>query len=119
MEVYGFSKLAQVYHASELTRRYGIKAYSLHPGFITDTNIQSKNKLFYQLVTKGANIVSKTQEQGAMTSLFCTLSDDAKPGHYHSNCQVVKPSALALDTRRAEECWNESEELIKAKTKSQ
>jgi WW domain-containing oxidoreductase len=117
MEAYGFSKLAQIYHASELTRRYGIKAYSLHPGFINKTSIQSRNKLSHRLIIERMNILSKTLEQGAMTSLFCALSDDAKPGHFHSNCQVAKPSALALDTRRAEECWNESEKLINAKTK--
>jgi hypothetical protein len=33
----------------------------------------------------------KTVEQGAITSLYCSLSDDAKPGHFHSDCQVRKP----------------------------
>jgi hypothetical protein len=61
--------------------------------------------------------VCKTVEQGAMTSLYCALSDDAKPGCFHSDCQVKQPSKLALDTRRAEECWNESEKLINEKIK--
>jgi len=117
LEAYGFSKLAQVYHASELTRRYGIKAYSLHPGFIFNTKIQSGHKSLIRMIIERLNLISKTMEQGAMTSLYCALSDDAKPGHFHSNCQVTKPSALALDTRRAEECWNESEKLINTKTK--
>lgn len=117
IQVYGFSKLAQIYHASEITRRYRIKAYSLHPGFIVNTKIQTRHRLLHRLIIERLNLLSKTMEQGAMTSLYCALSDDAKPGHYHSNCQVSKASALALDTRRAEECWNESEKLINTKTK--
>ena len=114
---YAISKLAQIYHTSELTRRYGIKAYSLHPGSILITNLNqhrsSIEKIFLQLFS----IVAKTSEQGAMTSLYCALSDDAKPGYFHSNCRVRKPSKLALDTRRAEECWHESEKIINEKIK--
>ena len=116
MKAYGLSKLAQIYHASELTRRYGIKAYSLHPGFIYNTKIISRPELQRQAMLQCLSVLSKTAEQGAMTSLYCALSDNAKSGHYHSNCRVTEPSALALDARRAEECWNESEKLIKAKT---
>jgi len=111
------SKLAQIYHASELTRRYGIKAYSLHPGVLMSTNLQQHKSLIQRIILQLLSIVGKTVEQGAMTSLYCALSDDAKPGHYHSNCQVAEPSQLALDTRRAEECWNESEKLINERIK--
>ncbi len=116
-EAYGFSKLAQIYHASELTRRYGIKAYSVHPGILMGTKFNQQKSFIGRTILKLLSIIGKTIEQGAMTSLYCALSDDAKPGHFHSNCQVRKPSALALDTRRAEECWNESEKLIKERMK--
>ena len=56
---------------------------------------------FVRLMMKRMNILSKTLEQGTVISRFCALSDDSKPGYFHSNCQVMKPSALALDTRRA------------------
>jgi NAD(P)-dependent dehydrogenase (short-subunit alcohol dehydrogenase family) len=111
-EAYGISKLAQIYHASELTRRYGIKAYSLHPGALFSTNFNKHKSVIERIILKLLSIIGKTVEQGAMTSLYCALSNDAKPGHFHSDCQVRKPSQLALDTRRAEECWNESEKLI-------
>ena len=117
MEAYGLSKLAQIYHASELTRRYGIKAYSLHPGILMSTGFNQKKSFIERIILQLLSVVGKTTEQGAMTSLYCALSDDAKPGHFHSNCQVKEPSALALDIRRAEECWNESEKLINAKMK--
>ena len=112
---YALSKLAQIQHASELTRRYGIKAYAVHPGTISSTNLKTRQTLLSQLIINSLFFVCKTVEQGAMTPLYCALSDDAKPGYYYSNCQVTKPSDLALDTRRAEKCWNESEKLINEK----
>jgi WW domain-containing oxidoreductase len=117
LEAYGFSKLAQIYHASELTRRYGIKAYSLHPGVLMGTKFNQQKTFIKRIILQLLSIIGKTNEQGAMTSLFCALSDDVEPGHFHSNCQVRKPSVLALDTRRAEECWNESEKLINERIK--
>ncbi|CAF1287605.1 unnamed protein product [Rotaria sordida] len=116
-EAYAISKLAQIYHASELTRRYGIKAYSLHPGTIMNTNLNQFRPLIERIIITLFSVIGRTVEQGSMTSLYCALSDDAKPGHYHSNCQVRKPSQLALDNYRAEECWNESEKLINEKIK--
>lgn len=112
---YGLSKLAQIYHASELYRRYGIKAYSLHPGTIMNTSLNQHKSLFERLILQLLSIVGKTIEQGSMTSLYCALSDDAKPGHFHSNCQVTSPSTLAQDPQHAEQCWIESEKLIDAK----
>lgn len=112
MHAYGISKLAQIWHASELTRRYGIKAYSLHPGGITDTNIHQRNKLLDRFLFQCGILICKTVQQGCMTTLFCALSDDAKPGHYHSNCSVREPSQLALDQSRAEQCWEETEKLL-------
>ncbi|CAF1376168.1 unnamed protein product [Adineta ricciae] len=115
--VYALSKLAQIYHASELTRRYGVKAYSLHPGTIISTNLQRNRPLFRRVAFQILSMIGKTVEQGSMTTLFCALSDDAKPGCYHSDCQVRRSSQLAMDTRRAEQCWNETEKLIKEKIK--
>jgi len=115
MKAYAISKLAQIWHASELYRRYGIKAYSLHPGTIAATGLQRQQAPVAQLFIMLINVISKTIEQGAMTSLYCALSDDAQPGQYHSDCHVVQPSKLGQDTRRAEECWEQSEKLINEK----
>lgn len=117
IEAYGLSKLAQIYHASELTRRYGIKAYALHPGMIMNTNFNQNKSFIERFILQLLSIIGKTVEQGAMTSLYCSLSDDAKSGQYHSNCQVKQPSKLALDIHLAEECWNQSEKLINEKIK--
>ncbi|CAF3771958.1 unnamed protein product [Rotaria socialis] len=114
---YASSKLAQIYHASELTRRYGVKAYSLHPGTIMSTNINHNRSLIKRILFQLLSVIGKTVEQGSMTCVFCALSNDAVPGHFHSDCQVRKPSKLALDKHRAAECWNESEKLINEKLK--
>nr|AEN94431.1 short chain dehydrogenase retinoldehydrogenase-like protein [Philodina roseola] len=115
VHAYGISKLAQIWHASELTRRYGIKAYSLHPGGVSDTHIHQRNRLLDRILFQCGMVISKTVQQGCMTTLFCALSDDARPGHYHSNCCVREPSNLACDQRRAKECWEKTEELIAAR----
>ncbi|UJR30223.1 hypothetical protein I4U23_017761 [Adineta vaga] len=115
--VYALSKLALIYHASELTRRYNVKAYSLHPGIIMSTNLNKYRSLFQRIALQILSMISKTIEQGSMTTLYCVLSNDAKPGCYHSNCHVRRPSQLAMDTGRAEECWNESERIIQEKLK--
>ncbi|CAF3307274.1 unnamed protein product [Rotaria sp. Silwood2] len=80
---YGQSKLAQIWHTWELQRCYGqqgIKAYSLHPGVIYTDITRRAPKLFiliYQLILL---IVGKSLYQGAQTSLYCSLSNQAKPG---------------------------------------
>ena len=117
---YGQSKLAQIWHAFELQRRYGqqgINAYSLHPGMIYTKITRQLTGLFaliYQLILL---IIGKSLYQGAQTSLYCSLSNEAKPGKFHADCKEAKPSSLAYNTRLAEECWEFSERLISEKTK--
>jgi NAD(P)-dependent dehydrogenase (short-subunit alcohol dehydrogenase family) len=70
---YGQSKLAQIWHASELQQRYGqqgINAYSLHSGMIYTEITRRTSKLFeliYQLILL---IIGKSLYQGAQTSLY-------------------------------------------------
>ncbi|UJR12497.1 hypothetical protein I4U23_016672 [Adineta vaga] len=115
------SKLANILHANELQRRYGnqgIKAYSLNPGSIGTTGILRDNKSYKTLIISLLlKIVSKSIRQGAMTSLYCALSDEAQPGKYHSNCRVAQPSSIAYDLKKAQELWELSEKIINEKTK--
>ncbi|CAF1184037.1 unnamed protein product [Didymodactylos carnosus] len=117
---YGQSKLAQIWHAWELQRRYGqlgIKAYSLHPGLIYTDITRGTSKLstlIHQLIL---SIIGKSLFQGAQTSLYCSLSNQAKPGKFHADCKEATSSPLAYNQKLAEGCWEFSEGIIKEKTK--
>ncbi|CAF4991066.1 unnamed protein product, partial [Rotaria sp. Silwood1] len=117
---YGQSKLAQIWHARELQQRYGqqgIKAYSLHPGVIYTDITRRAPKLFALIQKLILMIIGKSLYQGAQTSLYCSLSNQAKPGQFHTDCKEGIPSPLAYDQTLAEECWKFSEDIIKEKTK--
>jgi hypothetical protein len=63
-------------------------------------------------------VIFKTSLEGAQTNLYCALSDEAKPGEYHADCQ---PTAVfhkyAKDDKLAQEWWDYSEEIINDKLK--
>ena len=108
LTAYGESKLANILHAAELQRRYGgegIKAYSLHPGLITSTELTREITSIQAMVFAVLAMFSKTITQGAMTTLYCALSDEAQPGKYHSNCRVAQPNPVAYDSKKAQELW--------------
>lgn len=118
---YGQSKLAQIWHAFELQERYGqqgINAYSLHPGMIYTELTRQTPKLFDLIYRFVLLLVGKSLDQGTQTSLYCSLSDQAKPGKFHGNCKEAKTSPLAYSKKLAEECWEFSERIINEKTKN-
>jgi hypothetical protein len=62
-------------------------------------------------------IFSRTIDQGAMTTLYCALSNEAEPGKYHSNCRIAQPIPVAYNLKKAQKLWELSEQIINAKTK--
>ena len=105
-------------HTIELQRRYGdqgVKAYSLHPGSIVSTELSRDRGVVQSVVMSLLAISGKTIPQGAMTTLYCALSDEAQPGKYHSDCRVAQPNPLVFDSTKTKELWNLSEEIIKEK----
>ena len=112
---YSESKLANILHAFELQRRYGIhgiQAYSLHPGTIFLTELTRDKTFTEALLFNSLRFISKTLNQGAMTILYCALSDEAQPGKYHSNCRVAEPRATAYNSEKAQKLWELSERII-------
>lgn len=116
---YGRSKLANIYIASELQRRFGsrgITAFSLHPGNI-NTNL---GRYFHPLIRFfGAPfflILQKTIVQGAQTSLTCCLAplDELVPGGYYDDCHIQVPSKLARDEAVAGKVWETSVQQLNA-----
>ena len=65
----------------------GVNFYSLHPGVIP-TNLMR----YTTSMRINYNPFAKNIPQGAATSDFCALSDNAVPGEYHADCNVVMTS---------------------------
>ncbi|CAF1387655.1 unnamed protein product [Didymodactylos carnosus] len=116
---YGQSKLAQIWHSRELQRRYGeqgLCAYSLHPGSINTEILREWPillKISFQMIFY---LFGKSSYRGAQTSLYCALSDKAKPGEFHADCKPAKANSLAYNEKLAKECWDFSDEQIKKVT---
>lgn len=55
-----------------------------------------------------------TPEQGAWTTLFCSLADGVQGNtYYHNSLGVVPTSPLANDKQRGQAMWDLSERLVK------
>ena len=118
---YAESKLANILHAVQLQRLYGdqgVSAYSLHPGSILSTELGRDRTLLQTIfMIPFAYPTSKTIAQGAMTTLYCALSNEAQPGKYHSNSRVAQPNPVAYNSKKAQELWTLSENIVHEKTK--
>ncbi|URD82873.1 PPR repeat [Musa troglodytarum] len=90
-KAYGQSKLANILHANELSRRLQMVTY----------------------------ILWKNVPQGAATTCYVALHPSVKgvTGKYFVDCNEAKPSALAGDETLARRLWDFSEKLVKAKTR--
>lgn len=121
---YSLSKSANIIFTHELQRRFGvshkIRAYSLHPGGVnTQLDRHMGINYFIGLLVKPLRyLVFKTPLEGAQTNLYCALSDEAKPGAYHSDCQPT-PILNKYDENDdiARDWWDYSEQVINEKLK--
>ena len=103
-----------------MQRRYedrGIKAYSLHPGAVSSSGIGGKKKPIQVILSIPTTIFSQAIDQGAMTTLYCALSNEAGPGKYHFNCRIAQPIPVAYNSKKAQELWELNEQIINAKNK--
>jgi retinol dehydrogenase-12 len=122
---YSLSKTANILFTRELQQRYStsynIRAYSLHPGSVNtqlDRHI-GFNQFLRQIIKPIRYVICKTPLEGAQTNLYCALSDEAKPGEYHADCQPISVlHKYAKDDKLAEEWWNYSEKIIDEKLKN-
>lgn len=106
---YAVSKLANILFASELARRHGsqgLLSFSLHPGVI-QTEVWRHAPWWTRplMALRGM----KTPEEGAQTSLHCTLNaTPSQNGLYFSNCQPRTPSDHARNPLLAQQLWQRS-----------
>lgn len=119
---YSLSKTANILFTRSLQQHYSeshkIRAYSLHPGSV-NTQLDRHmgvNPTLKQFIQPFLSIILKSPVEGAQTTLYCALSNDAKPGQYHSDCQLRKVfHRYAEDDQLAEQWWNYSETVINEK----
>ncbi|KAF7828264.1 short-chain dehydrogenase TIC 32, chloroplastic isoform X9 [Senna tora] len=118
---YGQSKIANILHATELTRRLKeegveITANALHPGSII-TNILRYHGYFNALASIVGKFFLKNVQQGAATQCYVALHPQVKgiSGEYFMDCNKAKPSALAADSELARKLWEFSLSLTNPK----
>jgi NAD(P)-dependent dehydrogenase (short-subunit alcohol dehydrogenase family) len=119
---YSLSKSANILFTRELQRRYSvshqIRSYSLHPGGVNtqlDRHMDMSN-LIRTLAIPIRYLIFKTPLEGAQTNLYCALSDQAKPGAYHADCQPTPVLNKYVENDDiAQAWWDYSEKVINEK----
>ncbi|KAM3247884.1 short-chain dehydrogenase TIC 32, chloroplastic isoform X2 [Capsicum annuum] len=116
---YGQSKLANILHTYELTRRLKeegveITANSLHPGVIT-TNMFRHLGIFDGFASKFGKFIFKNVQQGASTTCYVALHPQLRgvSGEYFSDNNLATMTALAKDADLAKRLWDFSMDLVK------
>ncbi|KAI1138121.1 retinol dehydrogenase 13 [Hypoxylon sp. FL0543] len=126
---YGQSKTANILFSVELARRLasrGIKAYSVHPGGIWETNLgkhvgEGAWDALEQATLKntgrsfgGVDNPPKTVTEGTAPLLAAALDPefDDKSGAFIQDCQIGSPLEHATDPENARRLWELSEKLV-------
>ncbi|KAJ7513793.1 hypothetical protein O6H91_23G014600 [Diphasiastrum complanatum] len=117
-KAYGKSKLANIVHANELSRRLreegaNVTANSLHPGSINTNLLRHYPQLSRLLGIAnyvGNFIGLKTVSQGAASQCYLALNPSVKgvSGKYFSDCNECKPSKYATDHDLGKSLWDYS-----------
>ncbi|KAJ8491608.1 hypothetical protein OPV22_013329 [Ensete ventricosum] len=117
-KAYGQSKLANILHANELSRRLkedgaNITVNSVHPGLIL-TNLMRHSFHLMRVLKLLTFIFWKNVPQGAATTCYVALHPNLKgvTGKYFLDCNEEKPSCMARDETLAEKLWDFSEKLV-------
>jgi NAD(P)-dependent dehydrogenase (short-subunit alcohol dehydrogenase family) len=110
MREYSVSKLANVLHAQELSRRLAgsaVTTYSLHPGVIASDIWRRVPWPVRPLMKRRMD----SPERGARTSVYCASSPEVagQSGRYYDECRPKEPGAAASATLAAE-LWRRSSE---------
>ncbi|XP_043694165.1 short-chain dehydrogenase TIC 32 B, chloroplastic-like [Telopea speciosissima] len=117
-KAYGQSKLANILHANELSRRLqeegaNITANCVHPGLIM-TNLMRHSAFLMRSLKIFTCLFWKNVPQGAATTCYVALHPSLKgvTGKYFLDCNEMKPSALATNEVLAKKLWDFSEKLV-------
>lgn len=120
---YGQSKLANILHVKELSRRLknegaNITVNSLHPGLIM-TNLMRHSAFLMSIFRLFTFLFWKNVPQGAATTCYAALHPSLRgvTNKYFIDCNEVETSALARDQALAKKLWDFSEDLVRSSTK--
>jgi NAD(P)-dependent dehydrogenase (short-subunit alcohol dehydrogenase family) len=138
-EAYTQSKLANVLHALNLSKRLegtGVTAVSLHPGWIRSNLVKHTMPTWVQNVLMrpfSGMLGMMSYEEGAQTTLHCLLDDDVPDhsGEYYSQNSIlypnkknrpgawpmVSPNPNARDENLAQQLYEASRELVGLKAR--
>ncbi|KAL8129735.1 hypothetical protein V2J09_018890 [Rumex salicifolius] len=118
-KAYGQSKLANILHANELSRRFkeegvNITVNSVHPGLIM-TNLFKHKCLIMRFLKFFTPLIWKNVSQGAATTCYVALHPNLQgvTGKYFLDCNEMQPSLLASDEELAKKLWDFSNKMIK------
>jgi len=128
---YAHSKLASVYMANELDRRYahqGLQSTSLHPGAIDTDLSRHLGPAFVEQIMSNENVVKilKSVEQGAATTVLAAVGKEweGKGGKYLEDCEEAKRGVddndsfglgyvrQTYDPMNEERLWKDSLKLV-------
>ncbi|KAK3792429.1 hypothetical protein RRG08_045971 [Elysia crispata] len=122
---YGQSKLANILHALELTRRLkgtGVTANSLHPGSVATDIQRHVNTGCQGFLFSGMRKFNMflTPVQGAQTTLHLALDPGLQDvsGKYFSDCKEKTPSHRARNEADATRLWVMTEQIISQRLSS-
>ncbi|KAJ7540161.1 hypothetical protein O6H91_10G003300 [Diphasiastrum complanatum] len=114
---YGQSKLANILHSKELSRRLAaegvnITANAVHPGFIM-TPLMRYSKNLMKFLKFFSSFLWKNVSQGASTTCYVALHPNLKgvSGKYFSDCNEARPNTLATNEELAKRLWEFSQKL--------
>jgi len=116
MKAYGQAKLCNALMALELQKRYGdqgLSACSVHPGTMVTTQI-GRNSLIASVAMKLVSPWTKSPNQGAATSVFCAVHDNASDlaGGYFSQCRPAPCSREAKNPEVAARLWTQTQKWL-------
>lgn len=115
---YGQSKLANILHANELTRRFKeenveLTANSLHPGAIA-TSLIRHHRFIEAAVNCFGKYFLKNIPQGASTTCYVALHPQVKgvSGEYFADSNKGKPSSDSKDSELGKKLWDFSLRMV-------
>jgi NAD(P)-dependent dehydrogenase (short-subunit alcohol dehydrogenase family) len=118
MQVYGRTKLSNIYFTTELAERLagtGVTVNCLHPGTVATGFARDGDS--NGVIAFGIRLVAPlmlTAEKGARTSIYLASSPEVEgvTGKYFVKCKPRRPSQAAQDRDAARRLWEVSEELV-------